>query len=1149
MSVSMHRQLRKSISIAILLAFISTSVNFQAYAQVSSNEQMPWMPTPGTMVSVSSSFEPALIKGLTVHQDNPFLFDFIVDPGDEKTVIPAKAGIQYKEQLRDESLRMIKYFFASLTLPDKDIWVNLSPYEKDRMIPESLGVTAMGRDLLAQDYMLKQLTASLIYPQKSLGKTFWAQVYAKAKAMYGTTQIPINTFNKVWIVPQEAGIYEHGQTAFIVSSHLKVMLEEDYLSLTKHNAISGVIARSPQGDEAISKRTTNDMHSLGSTIIRQVVLPEIEKEVNEGKNFATLRQIFYAQVLAVWFKRNLKQALLNQVYANRSMVKGIERRSSNVIPAKAGIQNQDLSPDQIYHQYLRAYKKGVFNYIQEDVDPVTQEALPRKYFSGGYSGLRYLKFHHALLSIKDWFSAKKDLLLTIFAAPGRQYATGFLSDGSMTASKKFLGVVAGAALLSPMAAATTQGTSKTKNQVKSPPPVVAKVQTQESHSIIIPGGELVGTGFKVNRTGKIIKVQAFEGLGNSETISFDKDTDNVQDSTAETGDKVSESMPLTSLWRKTVERLKSILLDAVARARPRDVDLLRKDFDDINERSNPQPLVVSNGNNGGTFSINPSDGTVKSNGPLNPTGSIETGDVLSQKDGKEIKLEPGLEQWKGFWGSVIDSLKADKNTSNNVQKNVCIAAVNAVLAKAPIRIAGKNGEPNLVIEPMLSGFKITAQDTFNGRLSSYDIDVTHTGQVTQVSGSNSGTFEPWTPQWTQILNQALDFLARAEQNSPEDAKILVGLEAQTKEILNHVPLQIVLDDGLIKLFVGQLLGGNLYVKLDLGSYDKNGEVATQSATYLIDRSSGETVTLLDKHVFTGGVNEQGSLFSMLERRLGQFLEEGSKDPDNPLSDADKTKAEGFLKSFGNLRARASISSDNGDMDVNIEKGALIVTGLNNLRYSINLQSRELSVEAVAFQAQFMNLSLDEESILMPGAQDSIWVRKVTRGIQSEYVLKSYPPSREVVAGITSDVDAYMRILEPFYAHPSVETHAPGTYTSILEEIEEAIKKKVTPDAQNQNRYNDIIKVIDVLKANNIVSLVSSSPNPLFAEPAPNGGIDLSQEDKALHIEKDSNGGVKINVDQALVARVERNGVSEIDPVFISMHPADIKSLLGSRAPI
>ncbi len=348
------------------------------------------LPTPGTMVSVSPNFEPALIRGLTVHKDNPFLFDFIIDPGDEKNVIPAKAGIQYQEQLKQEADRMIKYFFASLTIPDKDIWVNLSPYEKDRMIPASLSVTAMGRDLLAQDYMLKQLTASLIYPQKALGKEFWDRVYSKAKEMYGTTEIPVNTFNKVWIVPQRVGIYEHGQTAFIVDGHLKVMLEEDYLSLTKHNAINTV------------QSTT---HSIGSQILRAIILPEIEKEVNDGKNFATLRQIFYASALAVWFKHNLKQALLNRVYANKRTVRGID-------------QNNPATNEAIYHQYLKAYKKGAFNFIQEDVDPVTQETMPRKYFSGGSSMANLFNTESsAQFTPADETEAEHDFDLAVLADP------------------------------------------------------------------------------------------------------------------------------------------------------------------------------------------------------------------------------------------------------------------------------------------------------------------------------------------------------------------------------------------------------------------------------------------------------------------------------------------------------------------------------------------------------------------------------------------------------------------------------------------------------------------------------------------------------------------------------------------------------------
>ena len=109
--------------------------------------------------------------------------------------------------------------------PSEDLWVNLSPYEKDRIIPNAFGQTEMGRDLLAQDYILKQLTASLMYPEDDLGKEFWERVHAKAYEQYGTTDIPMNTFNKVWIVPEKALVYESGDSAFILESRMKVMLE------------------------------------------------------------------------------------------------------------------------------------------------------------------------------------------------------------------------------------------------------------------------------------------------------------------------------------------------------------------------------------------------------------------------------------------------------------------------------------------------------------------------------------------------------------------------------------------------------------------------------------------------------------------------------------------------------------------------------------------------------------------------------------------------------------------------------------------------------------------------------------------------------------------------------------------------------------
>jgi hypothetical protein len=39
--------------------------------------------------------------------------------------------------------------------------------------------------------------------------------------------VPVNTFNKVWIVPVEAKVYVRDNTIIIAKARLKVMLEED----------------------------------------------------------------------------------------------------------------------------------------------------------------------------------------------------------------------------------------------------------------------------------------------------------------------------------------------------------------------------------------------------------------------------------------------------------------------------------------------------------------------------------------------------------------------------------------------------------------------------------------------------------------------------------------------------------------------------------------------------------------------------------------------------------------------------------------------------------------------------------------------------------------------------------------------------------
>jgi len=348
------------------------------------------LPAPGVMVHLSPPLDPPILKGIKVHPDNPFRFDFILDQGDSVIARSGATKQSQQEQLKTEATKLIKYFLASLTIPEKDLWVNLSPYEKDRIIPQSFGLTEMGRDLLAEDYMLKQITASLIYPEDEIGKKFWKRVYEEAAKKFGTTNIPVNTFNKVWIVPEKAVVYENTKagTAYVVESKLKVMLEQDYLALEKNqrqpvDMFKSELQRTcPQAGCQPSKAlnvkapqvnngsTSESVSALGSQIVREIVIPELTKEVNEDKNFARLRQVYNSLILATWYKNKIKTSILSQVYADRNKI--------------AGVNNDDPQEKQrIYQLYLKAFKKGVYNYIKEDFDPASQETIPRKYFSGG----------------------------------------------------------------------------------------------------------------------------------------------------------------------------------------------------------------------------------------------------------------------------------------------------------------------------------------------------------------------------------------------------------------------------------------------------------------------------------------------------------------------------------------------------------------------------------------------------------------------------------------------------------------------------------------------------------------------------------------------------------------------------------------------
>ncbi|HSV43460.1 MAG TPA: hypothetical protein VLJ10_02805, partial [Candidatus Bathyarchaeia archaeon] len=327
------------------------------------------MPPAGQLVGPGPAFMPPLLIGLEVDPKNPLQLDFFVSPG-QAQMQPASRQAEYQ--------KLLQYFYAALTVPESHLWVNLSPTEKDRIIEEDLAKTRMGMDLLAQDYFLKQLSSSLVNPENETGAEFWRTIRSEMKEKYGTDQLPADLLNRVWVVPEKAVVYQEKGRAWVVYSRLKVMLEEDYDTLRTNigSPVPQIPSPPAKTGELLNGGTAGAPGNRGTgaltkEIMRNILIPALEKEVNEGESFSTLRQMVNAMVLAEWFKRQLRTSVFGKAYVDQSKM--------------AGIDSEDEQKKwDIYNQYLKSFQGGAYDFIKEEIDQTTGEMIPRRYFSGGF---------------------------------------------------------------------------------------------------------------------------------------------------------------------------------------------------------------------------------------------------------------------------------------------------------------------------------------------------------------------------------------------------------------------------------------------------------------------------------------------------------------------------------------------------------------------------------------------------------------------------------------------------------------------------------------------------------------------------------------------------------------------------------------------
>ena len=191
-------------------------------------------------------------------------------------------------ELQENAKPLLNYFFIGINLPSDSFWVNLRPDSEDKIVDPLLGKTDIGKILLEADLQLKKDIAQATSPQTPTGKEYWDKLYKKIDQTFGKEDVSIPTLTRPWIVPDEVIVRETEDSAYVYKATLKVMLEGDYLAGSQVYNFK---------DERLRK-----LNEYSAQLIKELVIPALNKEINSSQRYAALRQVYYSLILSQWFK-------------------------------------------------------------------------------------------------------------------------------------------------------------------------------------------------------------------------------------------------------------------------------------------------------------------------------------------------------------------------------------------------------------------------------------------------------------------------------------------------------------------------------------------------------------------------------------------------------------------------------------------------------------------------------------------------------------------------------------------------------------------------------------------------------------------------------------------------------------------------------
>ena len=238
-------------------------------------------------------------------------------------------------------------FMTGLVVNDNKFWVNLNPWEMDRIIDEELGQSEVGRIMLEADLQMKRDFSNYGNPcANETGKALWSLLDKKREALVqqcmnkfpgeikDINNVCFNPVTRHWIVPDKVYAYTNGTQIYIINASLSVNSEPvaNHSSFQVNNQENRTLSK---GCLEELNKSAKEYGEYDKELDDRMIQPYVVWDVNHGEKYEDLREVYVALALAQWYKSEITSHM--DIFreslgsSNSTMLKSIKPWSPNDI--------------------------------------------------------------------------------------------------------------------------------------------------------------------------------------------------------------------------------------------------------------------------------------------------------------------------------------------------------------------------------------------------------------------------------------------------------------------------------------------------------------------------------------------------------------------------------------------------------------------------------------------------------------------------------------------------------------------------------------------------------------------------------------------------------------------------------------------------